>query len=172
MLCDVSGFCSGIIVLNLCPSCLQTTAAFRSFQPESQMLPQSPWRYTSTRPSFLPRPPTRRTRGPDRKETSAPVHVDVWWTSSGDGGQEGRDLSGPRAHLWQVRWRAPGWFPGWAGPCSARPRPRCGSSRSDPRSREDSPAGTPPSLHSGRRPGGSDRRPRQTSHPEPLRTDP
>lgn len=54
--------------LNLCPSCLHTTAAFRSFQPESQILPQSPWRYTSTRPSFLLLPPTRRTRGPDRKK--------------------------------------------------------------------------------------------------------
>lgn len=53
--------------LYLCPSCLHTTAAFRSFQPESQILPQSPWRYTSTRPSFLLLPPTRRTRGPDRK---------------------------------------------------------------------------------------------------------
>ncbi len=56
------------IIMNLCPSCLHTTAAFRSFQPESQILPQSPWRYTSTRPSFLLLPPTRRTRGPDRKK--------------------------------------------------------------------------------------------------------
>lgn len=30
--------------INLCPSCLHTTAAFRSFHPESQILPQSPWR--------------------------------------------------------------------------------------------------------------------------------
>ena len=57
--------------INLCPSCLHTTAAFRSFQPESQILPQSPWRYTSTRPSFLLLPPTRRTRGPARKKRLA-----------------------------------------------------------------------------------------------------
>lgn len=57
----------------LCPSCLHTTTAFRSFQPESQILPQSPWRYTSTRPSFLLLlPPTRRTRGPDSKHTQTP----------------------------------------------------------------------------------------------------
>lgn len=60
--------------INLCPSCLQTTAAFRSFQPESQILPQSPWRYTSTRPSFLLLPPTRRTRGPNRKK-DLDIHV-------------------------------------------------------------------------------------------------
>lgn len=70
------GFSSVHININLCPSCLHTTAAFRSFQPESQILPQSPWRYTSTRPSFLLLlPPTRRTRGPDRKKTLIDIHV-------------------------------------------------------------------------------------------------
>lgn len=62
------------ININLCPSCLHTTTAFRSFQPESQILPQSPWRYTSTRPSFLLLPPTRRTRGPDRKRKKHNSH--------------------------------------------------------------------------------------------------
>lgn len=69
--------------INLCPSCWHTTAAFRSFQPESQMLPHSPWRYTSTRPCFRLLPPTRRTRGPDRKKTKViHIHADAS-TSSG-----------------------------------------------------------------------------------------
>ena len=33
-----------VFLFYLCPSCLHTTTAFRSFQPESQILPQSPWR--------------------------------------------------------------------------------------------------------------------------------
>lgn len=62
--------------------------------------------------------------------------------------------------------------PGGIVPCSGRPRPRRGSSRSDPRSRGDSPAGTSPSLRSGRRPGGSAPRPRRMSRPAPLQLDP
>lgn len=73
---------------DLCPSCLHTTAAFRSLQPESQILPQSPWRYTSTRPSILLPPPTSRTRGPGRKKThsyscsSLQRREGRWWRES------------------------------------------------------------------------------------------
>lgn len=81
------------------------------------------------------------------------------------------DVGGP-AYLWRVRWRAPRLSPGWIVPCSGRPRPRHGSSRSVPRSRDDSPAGTSPFPHSGRRPAGSDRPPRQKSRPAPLQLDP
>lgn len=46
------------------PSCLQTTAALISFQPSSHTLPHWPLMKTSTLPSFLLSPATKRTRGP------------------------------------------------------------------------------------------------------------
>lgn len=99
----------------------------------------------------------------DRRDASI-VHA-------GQAGSETGDVGGP-AYLWQVRWRAPRLSPGWIVPCSGRPRPRRGSSRSGPRCRDDSPAGTSPSPRSGRRPAGSGRRPRQRSRPAPLQRDP
>ena len=52
---------------NLNPSCRQTTAALTSFQPSSHTLPHWPFMKTSTLPSFLLSPATKRTRGPANK---------------------------------------------------------------------------------------------------------
>ncbi len=43
-----------------CPSCRHTTAASRSSQPLPQMVPHTPFRYTSTVPSSLDLPPCSR----------------------------------------------------------------------------------------------------------------
>lgn len=65
------------IYTNVNPSCLQTTAALTSFQSSSHTLPHWPLRKTSTLPSFLLSPATKRTRGPANKHVKKKCVIEL-----------------------------------------------------------------------------------------------